>query len=268
MPSDAIAVGSHRGRVVDTAAWTPHDVDLQDGLDGPRPSPLRRRRSHGMRTMARLVRRLLLGLFLVLFVLPVALILLYRVVPPPGTPLMLWREASADYRWVPMEEMSVSAPRAVIVSEDQTFCAHDGIDWRQMNKVLEEFRETGEASRGASTITMQLARNLFLPPSRSILRKMVEIPLALGLELMIPKRRILELYMNVVEMGDGIYGIEAAAQRHFGKPASGLTRGEAARIAAILPNPRERSPAQMGSRAGEIARDIPRLTSLFACFES
>lgn len=218
--------------------------------------------------MARLVRRVLLALLVIFVVLPVVMILLYRVVPPPGTPLMLWREASADYRWVPMEEISANAARAVVVSEDQTFCEHSGIDWRQMNKVLEEFRETGSPSRGASTITMQLARNLYLPPSRSLLRKALEIPLALGLELMVPKRRILELYLNVVEMGDGIYGVEAAAQRHFNKPASGLTRTEAARLAAILPNPLERNPARMGSRAGEIARDIPRLTNLFACFET
>ncbi|WP_093152384.1 MULTISPECIES: monofunctional biosynthetic peptidoglycan transglycosylase [Thalassobaculum] len=222
--------------------------------------------------MARLIRRILLAMLVVFVVLPVLVILLYRVVPPPGTPLMLWREASAVYRWVPMSEMSANAARAVVVSEDQTFCAHNGIDWRQMNKVLDEFRETGRPSRGASTITMQLARNLYLPPSRSILRKAVEIPLALGLELLVPKRRILELYLNVVEMGDGIYGVEAAAQRHFGKPASGLTRTEAARLAAILPNPLDRNPArpsgEVGRRAQEIARDIPRLTHLFSCFET
>ncbi|WP_051243668.1 monofunctional biosynthetic peptidoglycan transglycosylase [Thalassobaculum salexigens] len=222
--------------------------------------------------MARLIRRILLAMLVVFVVLPVLVILLYRVVPPPGTPLMLWREASADFRWVPMSEMSANAARAVVVSEDQTFCAHNGIDWRQMNKVLDEFRETGRPSRGASTITMQLARNLYLPPSRSILRKAVEIPLALGLELLVPKRRILELYLNVVEMGDGIYGVEAAAQRHFGKPASGLTRTEAARLAAILPNPLDRNPArpsgEVGRRAQEIARDIPRLTHLFSCFET
>lgn len=222
--------------------------------------------------MARLIRRILLAMLVVFVVLPVLVILLYRVVPPPGTPLMLWREASADYRWVPMSEMSANAARAVVVSEDQTFCAHNGIDWRQMNKVLDEFRETGRPSRGASTITMQLARNLYLPPSRSILRKAVEIPLALGLELLVPKRRILELYLNVVEMGDGIYGVEAAARRHFGKPASGLTRTEAARLAAILPNPLDRNPArpsgEVGRRAQEIARDIPRLTHLFSCFET
>ena len=221
----------------------------------------------GNHSMARLIRRLLLAVFLVVVVLPVLLMLLYRVVPPPGTPLMLWREADADYRWVPMEEISANAARAVVVSEDQTFCEHGGIDWHQMNKVLEEFRETGRPSRGASTITMQLARNLYLPPSRSVLRKAVEIPLALGLEVLVPKRRILELYLNVVELGDGIYGMEAAAQWHFGKSASALSRTEAARLAAILPNPLDRDPARMGSRAGEIARDIPRLTHLYACFE-
>lgn len=222
--------------------------------------------------MGRLIRRVLLALLVVFVVVPVFAILLYRVVPPPGTPLMLLRDGPADYRWVPMSEISASAARAVVVSEDQTFCTHNGIDWRQMTMVLEEFRETGRPSRGASTITMQLARNLYLPPSRSILRKAVEIPLALGLELMVPKRRILELYLNVVELGDGIYGMEAAAQRHFGKPASALTRTEAARLAAVLPNPLERNPArpsgEVGRRTNDIARDVPRLGHLFKCFET
>ncbi|MEQ8589345.1 MAG: monofunctional biosynthetic peptidoglycan transglycosylase [Thalassobaculaceae bacterium] len=214
-----------------------------------------------------------LGAVLVLLILlPVLAILAYRAVPPPGTPLMLARDAPADYRWVDFPDIARVAAQAVIVSEDQTFCAHDGIDWRQMSIVLEELRETGRPSRGASTITMQTARNLFLPPSRTALRKAVEIPLALGLELLLPKRRIVELYLNVVEWGDGIYGIEAAAQHHFGKPASALSRTEAARLAAVLPNPLDRDPArpsaEVGRRAARIAADIVRLGRLFACLDS
>lgn len=212
------------------------------------------------------------GVLLVLLILlPVLATLAYRVVPPPGTPLMLVRDAPADYRWVDLSAVADAAAQAVIVSEDQTFCAHDGIDWRQMSIVLEELRETGRPSRGASTISMQTARNLFLPPSRTALRKAVEIPLAMGLELLLPKRRIVELYLNVVEWGDGIYGIEAAAQRHFGKSAKALSRIEAARLAAVLPNPLARDPArpsaEVGRRAAGIAADIPRLGRLFACLE-
>lgn len=223
--------------------------------------------------MARRIRprRLILAVLGVLVGLPLLAILAYRVIAPPVTPLMLARDAPIDYRWVDFAEIAPNAGRAVIVSEDQTFCAHGGIDWRQMNLVLEEFRETGRPSRGASTITMQLARNLYLPPSRTLLRKVIEIPLALGIDLFVPKRRILELYLNVVEWGDGIYGIEAAAQRHFGKPASALSRTEAARLAAVLPNPLERDPARpssgVGQRSRRIANDIPRLTQLFACLE-
>lgn len=221
--------------------------------------------------MARLIRRLLIWAVVLSVVVPGLAILAYRVIPPPVTPLMLVRGASADYRWVALSDMAPDAARAVIASEDQTFCDHRGIDWRQMNLVLEELRETGRPSRGASTITMQTARNLYLPPSRTLLRKAIEIPLALGLELLLPKRRIIELYLNVVEWGDGIYGIEAAAQRHFGKPARTLTRAEAARLAAVLPNPLARDPARPSAgvlqRSRRIAASIRRLDHLFACLE-
>ncbi|MDF1791202.1 MAG: monofunctional biosynthetic peptidoglycan transglycosylase [Thalassobaculaceae bacterium] len=222
--------------------------------------------------MARHIRRLLIVGLVLLIAVPVLAILAYRVVAPPVTPLMLVRDAKIDYRWAAFSDIAGDAARAVIVSEDQTFCDHNGIDWRQMTLVLEEFRETGRPSRGASTITMQLARNLFLPPSRSILRKMVEIPLALGIDLLLPKRRIVELYLNVVEWGDGIYGIEAAAQRHFGKSARALSRTEAARLAAVLPNPLERDPARpsasVSQRSRRIAQDVRRLPQLFFCIGS
>lgn len=205
----------------------------------------------------------------VLIVVPVLAMLVYRVVPPPGTPLMLARPGDADYRWVDLDAISPHVVRAVIVSEDQVFCAHSGIDWRQMEIVFDELLEDGRPSRGASTITMQTARNLFLPPSRSALRKAVEIPLALGLEAIMPKRRILELYLNVIEWGDGIHGIEAAAQRHFGKPAKALSKTEAARLAAILPNPITRSPTRpspaVARKAGKIARDVGRVGVLWGC---
>jgi len=215
--------------------------------------------------MARLIRRLIL----LAIALPLLAVLAYRLVDPPGTLLMVVRDAPADYRWVPLSEISPHVGQAAIVSEDQTFCQHFGIDWRQMEIVLAEFVEEGRPSRGASTITMQAARNLYLWPARSALRKLAEIPLALTMELAMPKRRILELYLNVIEWGDGIYGIEAAAQRHFNKPASALTRAEAARLVAVLPNPLDRDPARpssgVRSRAAQIARDAGRLGYLTEC---
>lgn len=231
----------------------------------------RARRTGSGRSWPRRIGRALAAILVLTTVLPILAILAYRVVPPPGTPLMAVRPSAADYRWVAFSEIAPAAAQAVIVSEDQTFCDHSGIDWRQMSIVLEELRETGRPSRGASTITMQTARNLFLPPSRTMLRKAIEIPLALGMDLLLPKRRIIELYLNVVEWGDGIYGIEAAAQRHFGKPASALSRAEAGRLAAVLPNPLNRDPArpsgEVGQRARQIAADIPRLGHLFSCLQ-
>lgn len=227
------------------------------------------KKTAGKRGVLRTLKRVALIALCAVLVVPILAMLIYRVVPPPGTPLMLARAGDADYRWVDLDAISPHVVRAVIVSEDQVFCAHSGIDWRQMRIVFDEFLEDGRPSRGASTITMQTARNLFLPPSRNALRKAVEIPLALGLEVIMPKRRILELYLNVIEWGDGIHGIEAAAQRHFGKPAKALTKTEAARLAAILPNPITRSPTRpsptVARKAGKIARDVGRAGPLWEC---
>jgi monofunctional biosynthetic peptidoglycan transglycosylase len=217
----------------------------------------------------RLIRRTLLALAALTVGLPVAIILLYQVFPPPVTPLMLSRPIATDYRWVELDQISPHVVRAVIASEDQLFCEHWGIDWRQMRIVLDELLEDGEPSRGASTISMQTARNLFLPPSKTALRKAVEIPLALALDLITPKDRLITLYLNIAEWGEGIYGIEAAAQRHFGKPAKALSAAEAARLVAVLPNPLARDPARpsaaVQSRANRIAAEVRRSGGLWDC---
>ncbi len=175
---------------------------------------------------------------------PVGIILLYRVVPPLATPLMLLRDTPMQYDFVKLEDISPNLMKAVLVSEDQRFCEHTGFDWKQMEIVWEELLDTGTASRGASTVSMQTAKNLFLWPSRSKVRKVLEIPLTLMLETLLPKRRILELYLNIAEFGDGVYGAEAAAQKHFNRTAKSLTRGQAARLAAVLPNPLSRNAAR------------------------
>ncbi len=171
---------------------------------------------------------------------PVVLIAVYRVVPPPVTALMLIRAAQGEatrQEWVPLSRIAPSLGRAVIAAEDQKFCKHSGFDWQALGEAWQDWR-AGRHARGASTLTMQTAKNLFLWSGRSLIRKGAEAYLALWIELLWPKARILEIYLNVVEWGPGLYGAEAAAMQFFGKPAAGLGADEAARLAAVLPNPR------------------------------
>jgi monofunctional biosynthetic peptidoglycan transglycosylase len=208
--------------------------------------------------------RLLVALAIVF----VALLLLYRFVPPPST-LMLGRWLTfrtVERDWVPLSQISPHLIRAVIASEDQRFCSHRGVDWGELNAVLQD--EDGP-SRGASTLTMQTAKNLFLWPGRSYLRKGMELPMALAIDLAWPKRRVIEVYLNIAEWGDGIFGAEAAAQHHFGKPASRLTPAEAARLAGALPNPILRNPSRpsrgLQSAAGRVQRRMNQLGPLGDC---
>jgi monofunctional biosynthetic peptidoglycan transglycosylase len=141
-------------------------------------------------------------------------------------------------RWVPLGRISRDAVNAVIVAEDGTFWSHAGFDWFEFKESLERNVTEGRAARGASTITQQLVKNLYLSPSKNPLRKLKEWILTWWMERTLSKQRILELYLNLIEWGRGIYGIEAAAQTYFGKSASALSREEAARLAAVIPNPR------------------------------
>ena len=141
-------------------------------------------------------------------------------------------------RWVPLSKIPKDLINAVIVAEDGTFWAHGGFDWFEFRESIERNVKEGRAARGASTITQQLVKNLFLSPSKNPLRKLREWVLTWYMEQTLSKHRILELYLNVIEWGKGIYGIEASAQEYFGKSASMLSRDEAARLAAVIPNPR------------------------------
>jgi monofunctional biosynthetic peptidoglycan transglycosylase len=182
---------------------------------------------------------------LVLLIALAGLLLLYRYVPPVST-LMLarWTLGETVTRtYVPLDRISISLRNAVIVSEDARFCEHSGVDWGALREVVEEEGADGSA-RGASTIAMQSAKNLFLWPSRSYIRKAIEIPLALLIGLAWPKRHILEVYLNIAEWGEGIFGAEAAARHYFGKSAQALNPHESALLATALPNPRERSAAR------------------------
>jgi monofunctional biosynthetic peptidoglycan transglycosylase len=148
-------------------------------------------------------------------------------------------EANLHYRWVPYEKISNQLKRAVIAAEDDKFVDHEGFDWEGIQKAIEKNQKKGKAVAGGSTISQQLAKNLFLSPSRSYLRKAEEAIITLMIEALWDKRRILEVYLNVVEWGNGIFGAEAAARRYYKIPASQLGAAQAARMAVMLPNPRK-----------------------------
>jgi monofunctional biosynthetic peptidoglycan transglycosylase len=179
-------------------------------------------------------------------VLSVAWVLLYAVLPPPGTPLMLIRAlggAGMDRQWVPLGAVAPDVFRAVIAAEDTSFCTHHGFDWESLWAAWKRDQSNSRRLRGGSTITQQAAKNLFLWPDRTLVRKGVEAWFTVLLELFLGKPRILLLYVNDVEWASGVYGIEAAARYHFRKPAASLTRQEAALLAAVLPSPRRWSPS-------------------------
>jgi monofunctional biosynthetic peptidoglycan transglycosylase len=208
---------------------------------------------------------------LVLLLLPTALLAVYRFVPPPATPLMLLRLTEGEgleKDWVALDAISPALPRAVIAAEDNRFCEHGGIDWAALGPELRRAL-AGEHARGASTISMQTVKNLLLWPGRDPVRKVLEALLTPQLELLWSKRRIIEVYLNVAELGPGLYGAQAAAKRFFDKPASRLTAREAALIAAVLPNPRRWSPARptryIAQRARTIQRRVEQLGPLLDC---
>jgi monofunctional biosynthetic peptidoglycan transglycosylase len=180
--------------------------------------------------------------------------LVYRFVTPVST-LMLARWATlrpVERIAVPLDAIAPALAAAVIASEDARFCVHRGVDWGALREVIDDAGDDGP-SRGASTIAMQTAKNVFLWPGRSYVRKALELPIALYIDLVWGKRRIIEVYLNVAEWGDGIFGAEAAARRHFGKSARNLTRGEAALLAAALPNPRVRNASRPTARHRALA---------------
>ncbi len=196
------------------------------------PQPRSRRRRSLFSWLVRL-------LLLASIVLPALILVLFRFVPVPATPLMMGLMLSGEpvsHTWMPLERISPNLVRAVIASEDAKFCLHDGFDWEAIDEAMAA-NASGARLRGASTISQQTAKNLFLPPDRTWLRKAVEAYLTVWLEALWPKRRILETYLNIAEWGPRRFGAEAAAEANFHKSAARLSAVEAARLAAILPNP-------------------------------
>jgi len=192
--------------------------------------------------------RIFFAAFLILIAAPVLLLLVFRFVPIPGTPEMLVslvQGKGAHYEWV--GDVSPRLERAVIAAEDQNFCSHNGFDWAAIEKAVQDHkRHPNKPLRGASTISQQTARTLFLVPMRSWVRKGLEAYLTVMIEALWPKKRILDAYLNLVDWGDGIFGAQAAARTYFGTDAADLTSAEAARLAAILPNPHKWRAARPG----------------------
>ncbi|WP_422373484.1 monofunctional biosynthetic peptidoglycan transglycosylase [Hoeflea sp.] len=197
-----------------------------------------------------------LALIVIVLALPYLLIPLYgwQQVRPVST-LMLaetFSGRSYDRQWVDFDMIAPVLVQSVMMSEDGQYCAHSGIDWEALNLVIDEALE-GEATRGASTIPMQTAKNLFLLPSRSVVRKALEIPLAMWMDRIWTKRRLMEIYLNIAEWAPGVYGIEAASQAYFGVSASKLSSAQAALLAVTLPNPIERNAANPSSGMRRLA---------------
>jgi monofunctional glycosyltransferase len=198
-------------------------------------------------------------------------ILWYRSHPPQMTSFMAQRmdearvrnpKAQLKYQWVPYDHISPNLRRAMIAAEDAKFAEHGGFDWDGIYNALEKNRKKGHVVSGGSTITQQLAKNLFLTPDKSYWRKGEEAVVTFLLEAMLPKQRILELYLNVIEWGNGVFGAEAAAHRYFGVSAAQLSAEQAARLAAMTPSPRlfERNPAST-YLAGRVATILARMPS-------
>ncbi len=219
----------------------------------------------------RIIRAILLwtvSLAATFYALCLAELIALRWIHPPTTSVQVQRRIEAwihrkpyakHYTFVPLSRISNELQHAVIAAEDGRFYQHHGIDWQEVQKVIDEDFEAGKLGRGGSTITQQLVKNLFLTTNRSLLRKGVEFTLAPAAEAILPKQRILELYLNTIEWGPGIYGAEAAARSWYNVPASRVNREQAVRLAALIPSPLRRKPARMNWYSAEIARRMTQM---------
>lgn len=203
------------------------------------------------------LKRRVFRVIVVIIALPVILVPLYAFVPPISTLMIkdLVTLRGYERNWVSLDEISTRAVYSVMVSEDSRHCAHNGVDWVEMRKAWNSIQKGGRG-RGASTITMQTVKNLFLWNSRSFIRKAIELPLALYADLIWTKRRTLEIYLNIAEWDKGVYGIDAAARHYFKVPASKLTRRQSALLAVSLPSPVKRNPARPTRGLNRLANKI------------
>jgi monofunctional glycosyltransferase len=206
-----------------------------------------------------------------LIIAPYLIAPLYRFINPVST-VMLWRWATGarvERIYTPLDRIAPALPLAVIGAEDGTFCHNRGIDLGAMREAIEQSGDDVGESRGASTLTQQTAKNLFLWQGRSFVRKALELPLALWINLVLPKRRVLEIYLNIAEWGpNGEFGAETAARYAFNKPARSLTTPEAAELAAILPNPVRRSARMPGPTVRQLAGIYERRSADFPALDA
>jgi monofunctional biosynthetic peptidoglycan transglycosylase len=201
-----------------------------------------------------------IGIFILSYLcLSILLTLAYIVINPPITILMMQRPSKVEHQWVDLEEISPKMIQAVVASEDNLFLSHNGFDFEQIKIAAEEAKRKNKAMRGASTISQQTAKNVFLWNGRSYLRKGLEVWHTFLIETFWSKERIMEVYLNVIEYGDGIYGIEAASQHYFNRSAKKLTKRQSALIAAALPSPLKRNPAYPTKYLNRRANKIMRL---------
>lgn len=230
--------------------------DVSTGNAEPVAEPARTRRS----LKSFLVRFSLAFVALITF-LPLGFLLLYSIEGVKPISTLMIRDAivgpGAKREWIDLEDMSPRIYQSVMMSEDGQFCAHNGIDWNALNQVIDDAID-GERTRGASTITMQLVKNLFLWPDRSFIRKGLEVPYAMMAEVVLSKRRIMEIYLNIVELDAGVFGVGAAAQHYFNTSASKLGSRNSARLAVTLPNPKARNPAKPSRRLRALASTIQK----------
>ena len=221
----------------------------------PKPNAKSRDRVKGFASRG-VGKKWILILLVVLLLIPAMQVAVVRFVNPPLTLPMLIDQGGAMfssapkhpllYRWIDLPQIPEMFLKHLWISEDQRFFQHEGFDWKEMDLAVKEAERKGKPVRGASTITNQCARSIFLWQGRSWIRKGLESYYTIWMEALLPKRRILELYANVIEMGRGIYGVEAASQHYFGVSARGLTREQSAMLAAVLPNPKGWDPTKPG----------------------
>ena len=227
------------------------------------PAKIKRKRSLWRRLLLWLV-AVVLGFYALCGLALVGL----KWIDPPTTMVQMERRVQAlvhhrpyrkSYTFVPLRRISKDLQHAVLASEDQRFFVHHGIDWTELHKVVDRDLDDGKLGRGASTITQQLVKNLFLSTSRSTLRKGIEFTIAPVADFVLGKQRVMELYLNVIEWGPGIYGAEAAAEHYYNMPAARLGREESARLAAIIPSPLTRKPARMEQLSAGILEKMRNL---------
>jgi len=200
----------------------------------------------------------LIAVLVLVILVPLLLIPLYSIVNPVSVPMVAraFKGQSVAHEWTTIGQLSDRLKASVLMSEDNHFCSHNGIDWQAVNTVLDDIK-AGRRTRGASTITMQLVKNLFLWNTRSVVRKVIEMPLALYADLILSKRRIFEIYLNIAEWGpSGQFGAQTGAQHFFRQDATALTWRKAALLAVTLPNPRTRNPAKPTANLQRIAQIV------------